>query len=366
MQKLLYFFFIILVTSCGSYYPESIEDVLRQAGDNRKELEKVLKHYGKSPADSLKLRAAEFLITNMQGKYSEYYDAPWSDVATVMLRWTSSSDKQLVLDAYKLGNTVKRDDVNYITAEYLINNIDLAFKVWEEMPWGKDIPFDVFCEEILPYRVSTEPLENWREKVIASYADFYKSFVEDSTITIVEACARLNDRLPRFRLDKDFPAMSYSQLMASTRGVCDHFVALAIFVMRAFGIPVTHDYTPRWPNDPLGHSWNSVRNNDGAHISFMGTEVNPGDPHQGSVRLKAKVYRQVFANQQILPPDLKNIPSALYNINNSIDVTSEYTGSADVKVPLLNSHLNETGYAFLSVLHIVTFAIIRQMMHIVT
>jgi hypothetical protein len=100
-----------------------------------------------------------------------------------MLRWTSSSDKQMVSDAYRLGDLVIKADVTDITAAYLISNIELAFKVWHEMPWGKDIPFDVFCEEILPYRVSAEPLENWREKALASFADIYRSFMEDTAIT---------------------------------------------------------------------------------------------------------------------------------------------------------------------------------------
>ena len=350
MQKCLYIILILFVSSCTSY-PEDIETVLKQAGSNRKELVKVLKHYGKSPADSLKLRAAEFLIANMPGKYSEYYDAPWNDVATVHLRWSSSSDREMVLSEYQLGVPVRKYDVTHISADYLINNIELAFQVWQAQPWGKTIPFDVFCEEILPYRVSTEPLENWRKKALASFAELYQSFVDDAELTSVEACKRVNDRLPRFRLDKDFPTMNYSQLMASTRGMCDHFVALAIFSMRALGIPVTHDFTHRWPGDRLGHSWNSVRTGDGVRISFLGTEVNPGAPHQGSTDAKGKVYRYVYANRQNVNTGLENIPPLLRGINNVIDVTSEYALCADARVPVLNSHLNKTGYAFLSVLH---------------
>lgn len=39
----------------------------------------------------------------MQGIYSEGYDAPWEDVASVNLRWRSSSDLSKVIDSYKLG-----------------------------------------------------------------------------------------------------------------------------------------------------------------------------------------------------------------------------------------------------------------------
>ncbi|MDR3142202.1 MAG: hypothetical protein LBU37_10830, partial [Tannerellaceae bacterium] len=237
----------VCAVSCTRFSSE-IETVLQQAGDNRVELEKVLKHYGKTPVDSLKLRAAEFLIANMPGKQSEYYDAPWNDVATAHLRWTSSSDKQMVLDTYRLGKSVIKEDVKCITADYLINNIELAFKVWQEQPWGKHIPFDVFCEEILPYRLDVEPLENWREKALASFSDLNRSFKEDSTVTAVEACIKVNDLLPRFSMDVDFPVMNYSQLMASRKGPCDAMAALAVFSMRALGIPVTFDFTRLWPN----------------------------------------------------------------------------------------------------------------------
>ncbi|MDR1338747.1 MAG: hypothetical protein LBK58_01610 [Prevotellaceae bacterium] len=111
-----------------------INAVLFMAGDNRPELEKVLKHYSKNPSDSLKLLAARFLIVNMPDRKSEYYDAPLENVATVLLRWTSSSDKKLVMDTYGLGELTVREDVKYITGDYLIENIELAFKVWKEQP----------------------------------------------------------------------------------------------------------------------------------------------------------------------------------------------------------------------------------------
>ncbi|MDR2038949.1 MAG: discoidin domain-containing protein [Bacteroidales bacterium] len=331
------------------YYSPEITEILKLAGSNRSELEKVLKHYDQNPADSLKLRAAEFLIINMPGKYSEYYDAPWNDVATVHLRWTSSSDKQLVLDTYRIGKPVRQDDVTHITAEYLINNIELAFKVWQEQSWGKNVPFNVFCEEILPYRVSTEPIENWREKVLASFADLYKSLIKDTTVTAVEACSRLNDLLPRFRLDKDFPPMSYSQLMASTRGSCDRSSVLAVFAMRGLGIPVIWDFTPRWPSKATGHSWNGVRNSCGVHISFMGTESNPGKEHQGAYILKSKVYRYVYTRQQHIMADEINIPPLLRDINSLVDVTAEYEPCADIRVPVQDNQISKTRYAFLAI-----------------
>jgi len=330
-----------------------METVLRQAGRNRGELEKVLNHYRKNPADSLKLRAAEFLILNMPGKYSIYYDAPWNDVATVMFRWTSSSDQQMVLDEYQLGEKIGKYDLVHITGDYLIRNIELAFQVWEEMPWGKDIPFDVFCEEILPYRAGNEPLENWREKALACFADLYSSFRNDTAdITPIEACCRVNDLLPRFRLDKDFPHMSFSQIIASTRGTCVNMAHLAIFAMRGLGIPVTFDLTQLQYGLPNEHTWNSVYDGCGSHHSFMGAESNPSEtPHFITHSFKAKIYRQVYASQRHVILDKENIPPLLHGINHMVDVTAEYDFCTDVRIPVQNPDLNKTGYVFLAIFH---------------
>jgi hypothetical protein len=343
----------VLLFGCSrNRYSPKIEDVLQQAGKNRSQLEKVLKHYNRNPADSLKLRAAEFLIMNMPGKYSKYYDAPWNDVATVCLRWTSSSNKKPVLDTYKLDEQVIREDVKYITAEYLINNIELSFKVWQERPWGKHIPFEAFCEDILPYRISTEPLENWREKALASFANLDTELNKPS-MTAVEACCKINDLLPRFRMDKDFPRMNFSQLMASTRGTCDNMSSLAAFSMRALGIPVTSEFTPKWINLQTGHSWNAVRDSVGRYISFMGTDSNPYNPHQGNTLLKSKVYRRTFALQQnITLTEDNNIPPLLREHKNIKDVSANYEDCMDtVKVRLKYPSQTPSEYVYLAFEH---------------
>ena len=50
-------------------------------------------------------------------------------------------------------------DLETVTADYLIDNIDLAFKAWRAKPWAKNMSFDTFCECILPYRANREPVE---------------------------------------------------------------------------------------------------------------------------------------------------------------------------------------------------------------
>lgn len=349
LYKIILLSLLIFSFACSNKTTKPLEEVFRLAGSNKSELKRVVWHYSANPADSLKLKAAEFLILNMVDKYSEYYDAPWQDVATLNLRWSSSSDKDKVLNTYKVGNLIRKDDITHIKAAYLISNIDLAFQVWNDKPWGKYISFDTFCEEILPYRIGTEPLESWREKVLASFADLNSMLKEDSTITAVEACKKVNDILPRFRMDKDFSNMSYTQLMATTRGQCDSQAALGTFVMRALGIPVTIDFTPQWKSYSTGHDWNSVSDSAGQHISFLGTETNPHASHQGNTYQKAKAYRNTFKINKVTNADEANAPKAFYR--NLYDISSEHNDMVNVSLPIKDKFKENGPDVFLSLFY---------------
>jgi hypothetical protein len=312
------------------YAPE-INAVLFMAGDNRVQLEKALKHYSRNPADSLKLRAAEFLILNMPGKYSKYYDAPWEDVASVSHLLTHTFDRDKLLNDYHLGMPVVKEDLHYITAEYLINNIEMAFQSWRAAPWGKHVSFDIFCEEILPYRIDVEPLENWREQVLASFADVYSDLLDSSDMTAVRACSKVSEQLPDFIYCRYFPSMSYRQLMASTRGDWECRATLSAFVMRAMGIPVTVEVMLQ-PSINNRCAWNIVCDSADRHIPFVAPKHLPGNWIPSDDWVMAQVLRRTFRRQT----HSANIPSDIpRSLDNLIDVTSEYGTMTSLNIAIL-------------------------------
>jgi hypothetical protein len=334
INKIITIFGLWALFACVSrdHYSPEVEEALALAGNNRKELVKVLKHYAQFPADSLKFRAAGFLIANMPGKYSILYNAPFENIVAAFARMNNVSNRQNLIQTYELGEEIIREDLKYITSEYLINNIELAFKVWQEQPWGKSIPFDVFREEILPYRVDAEPLENWREKILAAYDNLNQTFKERPDMTTVEACIMTNSQLPRFRIANDMPVMNYSMIMTTQRGDCYSMTSIAIFTMRALGIPVSRDMIFQWPGSDVGHAWNAV-NNNGQYTSFMGAEFNPGRSHTGIYKSKGKVYRQTFAIQKQIDSRESDILVQFRNLCIK-DVSKQYSGYIDVEIPV--------------------------------
>ena len=60
MKPILYTILICTLVLACTRYPAGVEETLSQAGKNRSELEKVLRHYREHPEDSLKYQAACF------------------------------------------------------------------------------------------------------------------------------------------------------------------------------------------------------------------------------------------------------------------------------------------------------------------
>ena len=53
-------------------------------------------------------------------------------------------------------------DLTSVDERTLQDNIDFAFRVKEEFPWGSGLSQELFLHYVLPHRISQEPLENWR------------------------------------------------------------------------------------------------------------------------------------------------------------------------------------------------------------
>jgi len=270
--------FLLLPTlffSCRSYppnTPKSVRDVLKVAGDNRVELIKVLDHY-QGESDSLKLRAAHFLIANMEYKYSEHYAfiEPFAEEYREIRKIYESQLKKKELmrksgflevckqcvDSLKkvYGDTPVREyDIHVITADYLIENIDLAFKMWEE-PWSERFDFEQFCEYILPYRVRSEPLSNWRRELINRYHHI-KDSVENLYDT-EEMALYLNDLIgSQFIMESiDLPHTDALTADNIKIGECTDSYGVIVHAFRALGIPAMIDYTPQKDRSSKAHEW---------------------------------------------------------------------------------------------------------------
>ncbi|MDD4515260.1 hypothetical protein [Massilibacteroides sp.] len=101
--------------------------------------------------------------------------------ATMALDSINIKHRNLRYLPYKAQN-----DAQTLSADFLVKDIDFAFKTWEQVPWGKHVSFHEFCTQILPYRVGNEDVSNWRQE----YYDAFSSIIDSlpATATLIDAC----------------------------------------------------------------------------------------------------------------------------------------------------------------------------------
>lgn len=369
MSKNSFFLFIALAVVSCSRHSADVEWALKLAGRNRIELEKVLEYYAKNPADSLKYKAAVFLIENMPGHYSyknpnvlqSYYDELCLGVSP---DYDKDANRQIIeqisrkYNSNMIAETVQ--DVQFLTAEYLIDNIERAFAVWEEGEWAMHVSFDDFCEYILPYKTSElQPIDNWREYAkdmfegdieLLHYCDLYKnSAFRAATSVSMEIIKIIRQDYPQGGINA-IPIMDIKTIAQMPFGSCDDYTFLALPVMRSKGIPVMEDFTPQWPFQPQSHSWNIVLNNDGKNMVFSAGSSNPGELHKPDEKM-AKVFRKTYAmNKEIfnIHESERFVPNTFKDLFLK-DVTREYMIADDVEIEIPVSFRNKYVYAYLAV-----------------
>lgn len=351
---------ISILSSCTK--KTDLEFALEMAASNRTELEKVLSHYSKNPADSLKLRAAEFLISNMVFHYTKenkslknYYN----DIIKLNNDTLNALNSRSKIDSlgkkYKIDNkNLKiKFDIASVKASYLIKNIDHAIKNWYSNPWTQHLSFADFCEYVLPYRFENENLENWREKLATKYMNKIKwmSIVEDAKNSTFWAASYINDSLKKrgyhFYDYKKAASIQLPPLVLEDLklGTCEDYAQSTLYIMRACGIPICIDFVPQWPKRSKGHVWNVLFDESGKEIPYMGGETalgtlnRPGD-------VMGKVYRRTFSYQyQSLfhIKEDKEIP-ALFNTPYIKDVSANYFSTIDVEVKLFDKYDHKFAY----------------------
>lgn len=341
-------------------WPADIAAALDSAGSNRGELEKVLAHYAD---DTLKFKAACFLIGNMEGhSYITHllkdttdnivpFDPlvyPTYDALTIS--FDTLEKKYGILD-YKKKDVF--NDLRTITVDLLTTHIDYAFRAWREKPWARHLTFDEFCQYVLPYRGSNEPLENWRPVFWDKYAGMESTMTNPADPT--EAARVINkDIMTWFGFDPRYyyhpTDQGMTEMMAKGKGRCEDMTNLTIFAMRANGLAVTSDYTPYWADAGNNHAWNAILVPGGKVVPFMGAESNPGD--YGLANKFAKVYRKMYGKN---PDNLvfqkhkqEKVPGWLAG-KNYLDVTADYGKICDVTINMTQAIPDSVDIAYLCV-----------------
>lgn len=321
----------LLIVGCKKASLPTIDEILQ----SNPLLETVLQKY---ESDSLKRKAAEFLIENLpyyysyEGESMKYYQKLYQLFGTGLYTLEEAQDSvRSLYGATALNQLTPTSDMD-ISPDYLIDNIEWAFRVWKEQPWGKNVSFTDFCEYILPYRIKDEPLKPWREKIYKKFNPLLDSIrgLPEATDPLFAARVLLDSvsKIPfYFSSSLGYGPHIGPDLVEWSSGNCRESADMLIYIFRAVGIPCGCDYMPLRGDANVAHFWNFMLDKYGDSY-YMYKDKMP-EPVRDYWGIRSKIYRQTFSLNRDMTEKIKGNIEEVYptfRYPTFLDVTHLYSG----------------------------------------
>jgi transglutaminase-like putative cysteine protease len=203
-----------------------------------------------------------------------YAVEPWWD-ATVESRLNASGENrpeiQRFLDdvpearrqgaAFLVTHMPERDLTN-LRADFLRDNLTLAYDAWEAAPWRAQVSQELFFNDVLPYACLTESRDAWR----ADLHELCAPLVAECK-TPGEAALVLNEKIfsllkVRYNTARRRPDQSPPESIESGMATCTGLSILLVDACRSVGVPARVVGTPMWSNMRGNHTWVEVWDGD--------------------------------------------------------------------------------------------------------
>jgi len=211
--------------------------------------------------------------SKLPGEIAEVFSKAGDNRIELEKAWTLVPDEQRPGLKFLIENMPNADAAS-LKSDFLLENLALAYKVRNESAWGKELPDDVFLNDVLPYANINERRDSWRKEFLERFWPIVKDVKTPGL-----AGARLNQAIfkelnvkystKRRRADQG-PRESMESGLASCTGLS----ILLIDACRACGVPARFVGTPLWTDKSGNHSWVEIWDN-GWH--FTGAAEANGD-----------------------------------------------------------------------------------------
>ena len=200
------------------------------------------------------------------------YERDGKPIAELQKAWELCPQEQRKGMEFLLTHMPARD-THTLKAEFLLENVRLAYQARAEMPWGKDIPEEIFFNDVLPYAVIDETRDNWR-------ADFFQRFkkIAGDATTAAQALERINAAISnevgvKYNTKRRAPNQGPYESMELKMASCTGLSILLADALRSVSIPSRLAGTAMWTTIEGNHTWNEVWLPE--HKRWMFTEYDP-------------------------------------------------------------------------------------------
>lgn len=179
-----------------------------------------------------------------------------------------------------LLQNMPEQDCRSLSAEFLLENVRLAYQAWNTSKWHAEVPKDIFLNNVLPYCVVNEARDPWRKEFMQRFAPLIQDCQSPG-----EAAAILNGQIfgivqVKYSTKRPKPDQSPAESMKAGLASCSGLSILLIDACRALGIPARFVGTPLWADGSGNHSWVEVWDDGEWHFTgaceATGKDLNQG------------------------------------------------------------------------------------------
>ena len=150
------------------------------------------------------------------------------------------------------------DDLAAMDCDLMKENVEYAYKARDRYAWCRDLPDEIFFNEVLPHCVADEKRMSWRPQLFALTCDVAAPSSDlrtaaDSMSMRLRALVgvRYSDRLPKENL-------SPAETMELGAGGSTALAILMVSAFRSAGIPARLAGTPMWSDNDGHYCWVEV------------------------------------------------------------------------------------------------------------
>ncbi len=194
------------------------------------------------------------------------------------------------------------NDLAEYSGDFFLRHVKASIRSQKEMPWGKNIPDDIFLHYVLPYRVNNENPDSFR---IVYYDEIARRI---KGLTMKEAALEINHWCHEkvAYQPADIRTSSPMNTVKNARGRCGEESTFTVAALRTAGIPARQVYVPRWAHSDDNHAWVEVWVDGQWH--YMGAcEPEPAldmgwftEPARRAMLIHTKAFGAYFGNEPVV------------------------------------------------------------------
>ncbi|MFC7339008.1 transglutaminase domain-containing protein [Haloferula chungangensis] len=161
-------------------------------------------------------------------------------------------------------------DLRQLGEGFLMENLTLAMRARDQFAWTRELPEEVFFNEVLPYASLDETREAWR----AEYYHICRELVKDCKSSS-EAAQMINKEFFKvigvhYHTGRKAPNQSPSESKEWGKASCTGLSIILVDACRSVGVPARIAGTALWSNKRGNHTWVEIY--DGGEWFFTGAD----------------------------------------------------------------------------------------------